>query len=50
MWEQVNWAMVESAREVCGLVRVGGGNPKSVWWNDQVKAAVKSKEDAWKEL
>ena len=44
MWEQVKWAMVESAREVCGAVRVGGGNPKSVWLNDQVKAAVKRKE------
>ena len=31
------------AREVCGSV-VEGGNPKSVWWNDQVKAAVKRKE------
>ena len=25
--------MVESAREVCTSVRVGGKNPKSVWWN-----------------
>ena len=32
--------MVESAREVCGSVRVGGKNPKSVQWNDEVKAAV----------
>ena len=30
MWEQVKWAMFESAREVCRLVRVGGGNPKCV--------------------
>ena len=28
MWEQVKQAMVESAREVCGSVRVGGKNPK----------------------
>ena len=41
VWEQVKWAMVQSAIEVCGSVRVGGGNPKSVWWNDQVKAAFK---------
>ena len=33
-----------------GSVRVGGGNPKSVWWNNQVKAAVKKMEDAWKEV
>ena len=37
-------AMVESAREVCGLLRVGGRNPKSVWWNNQVNAAVKREE------
>ena len=24
IWEQVKWAMGESAREVCGSVRVGG--------------------------
>ena len=35
---------------MCGLVRVGGGNLKSVWWNDQVKSAVKRKEDGWKEV
>ena len=36
--------MVESAREVCGSVRRGEKNPKSVWWNDEVKAAVRRKE------
>ena len=40
--------MVESAaREVCGSVRVGG-KTESVWWNDEIKAAVRRKEDAWK--
>ena len=46
MWEQVKRAMVERAREVCGSVRVGGVNPKSVWWNDEVKAAVKEEDTA----
>ena len=31
MWKQVKWAMVESAREVCGSVSVVGKNPKSEW-------------------
>ena len=31
MWELVKRAMVESTREICGSVRVGGKNPKSVW-------------------
>ena len=29
---------------MCGSVRVEGKNPKSVWWNDEVKAAVSRKE------
>ena len=39
----MKWAIIENAREVCGSVRVGGRNPKSVWWNDEVKAAVSRK-------
>ena len=30
MWEQVKRKMVESAREICGSVGVGGKDPKSV--------------------
>ena len=41
--------MVESAREVCGSVRVEGKYPKSLWWNDEVKAVVRRKEVARKE-
>ena len=42
--------MVESAKEVCYSVRVEGKNPKSVWWNDEVKGGVKIKEAAWKKV
>ena len=31
-------------------MRVGGKNPKSVWWNDGVKDAVRRKEAPWKEV
>ena len=31
-------------------MREGGKNPKCVWLNDEVKAAVKKKEAAWKVL
>ena len=24
--------------------------PKSVWWSDEIKAAVRRKEDAWKRV
>ena len=50
MWEQVKRAMVVNARKVCDSVRVGGKDPKSVWCNDEIKAAVRRKEAAWKEV
>ena len=46
MWEQIKRGMVESAKEVCSSVRVGGKNPKNVRWNDEIKAALKRKEAA----
>ena len=27
-----------------------GKNPKSVWWNDEVKATLRRKEADWKEV
>ena len=44
MWEQVKQAMVESEREVWGSVKVKEKNQKRVWWNDEVKTAVRRKE------
>ena len=41
--------MVESAREVCGSVRVRRKNPKRVLWNDEIKGAVMRKEKEPKE-
>ena len=48
MREQGKRAIVESTREMCGSVGVGEGSPKNVWWNNEVKAAVKRKETAWR--
>ena len=44
------WVIVVSVREGCGSVRVEGKNLKSVWWNDDIKATVRRKEAAWKEV
>ena len=30
------------------LSKSSGENPKSVWWNNKIKAAVGRKEGAWK--
>ena len=30
-------------------MKVGGKNPKSMWWNDEVNAAIKRKEALQKE-
>ena len=46
----MKWAMVESAREVCGSVRVEEKNQKSLWWNNGIQTAVRRKEAAWKEV
>ena len=43
----MKWAMVDSPREVCGSVKKRW---ESVWWNDEVKAAVRRMEAAWKEV
>ena len=40
--------MVESAREVCGSVRVEEKNLKSVQWNDEIKAVVRGNKAAWR--
>ena len=50
MQEQLKRVMVESAREVCGSMKVGRKNLKSLWWNDEVKVVVRRKETAWKEM
>ena len=42
--EQVKRATVDSAREACCSVRVGGENPKNVCWNEVVKVVVERKE------
>ena len=42
--------MVEIAREVCGSVRVGGKNPKSMWWNYKDETTVRRKDVVWKEM
>ena len=39
--------MVESVREVCGSVRVGGERTQRVCCGIEVKAAVRRKEAAW---
>ena len=32
------------------LRKVGGENPKSVWWSEKIKVAVRRKEHAWKRV
>ena len=40
--------MVESAREVCGSVKMGRKNPNSVSWNVEIKAADRRKDTVMK--
>ena len=50
MWEQVQRVIVEIARLLCGSLKVGGKNLKNVRWNDMVKAGVRRKKAAWREV
>ena len=42
--------MVNSAREVCGSMRVGEMSLRNVWWNDVARATFESKKAVWKEV
>ena len=33
----MKWGIIESPGEECGSVRIGGGNPKIVWWKDELR-------------
>ena len=46
MLEQAKRTMVESAS--MRLNESWEKNPKSVWWNDEIKAEVRRKKPAWK--
>ena len=37
-------------QKVYGSARLEVMKPKRVWWNNEVKAAVKRKEGAWKKV
>jgi hypothetical protein len=47
VWKEVKEAVIGSAKEVCGCVKIGGRNDKSELWNEEVKQAVESKREAW---
>ena len=44
MWEQVKWAIIDSASKVYSSLRMGDKSPKNVWWNDVVNHVVERKE------
>ena len=48
MWEQVKQVIVEVQKKYVAQSELEGKNPKSVWWSNEIKAAVKRKEAAWK--
>ena len=41
-------SMVEFAKEVCGVRENSGSGRKATgWWNEEIKRAVKEKNEAW---
>ena len=47
--EREKQVVVDSSKVVCGFVSVRRKNPKSEWWNDEVKGAVEKKIALWKD-
>ena len=47
VWKQVKEAVVGSAKEVCGCVKIGNMNVKSELWSEEVKQAVERKKVAF---
>lgn len=47
-WEIFKTAILESAEEVCGRVKIGQRKKRTPWWNETVRQVVKEKKQAWK--
>src|ERR1043166_889417 len=46
VWNHFQSCVVEAAKEVCGVTRVGRERG-TAWWNDRVAQAVKEKKEAY---
>ena len=50
---ETNWllykeALTSSMEEVCGRKLIKGNGKRTAWWNENVKAKIKEKKDAWR--
>ena len=50
---EINWQLYKEALtscmdEVCGRKLIKGNGKRTAWWNENVKAKVKEKKDAWR--
>jgi hypothetical protein len=47
-WTYFKHIITEAAAEVCGKTKVGCGNQRKAWWNEEIKRVVKVKKQLWK--
>ena len=48
MWGYLKSAMLEAAKTVCGYSKKNNSRKQTPWWNEEVKAQIKEKKNAWK--
>lgn len=47
-WTTIKESILKSAEDVCGKRKVNNIRKGTRWWNEDVKAVIKKKKDAWK--
>jgi hypothetical protein len=47
-WTLFNHIITGAAAEVCGKTKVGCGNQKTAWWNEEIQRMVKVEKQLWK--
>lgn len=50
LWESIKTAILDSAKAVCGIKRVGKVQKRTSWWSEEVKEAVKKEKDSLEEV
>ncbi|XP_039278742.1 uncharacterized protein LOC120350237 [Nilaparvata lugens] len=49
IWHALKITIIRVGKEVCGCRRIKGtGNKCTKWWNEEVKARIKEKKEAWR--
>lgn len=48
IWQMFKRVVLESAKETCGVLKVGNNKKQTAWWNHEIKEEVKDKKKKWR--